>query len=45
VLFDLLGSYDLAWKLAVAMGLIAGLTQLVFAAPRPPRLDPALRAG
>jgi predicted MFS family arabinose efflux permease len=45
VLFDLLGSYDLAWQLAVAMGLIAGLTQLVLAAPRPPRLDPAIRAG
>ena len=43
VLFDLLGSYDLAWKLAVATGLIAGVTQLVFASPRPPRLDPAVR--
>lgn len=45
VLFDLLGSYDLAWKLAVATGLVAGLTQLVFASPRPPRLDPAMRTG
>ena len=45
VLFDLLGSYDLAWKLAVATGLIAGVTQLIFAAPRPPRLDPAMRTG
>jgi len=46
VLFDLLGSYDLAWQLAVGMGLTAGVTQLIFAAPRPPpRLDPAIRAG
>jgi predicted MFS family arabinose efflux permease len=45
MLFDLLGSYDLAWQLAVGMGLTAGITQLIFAAPRPPRLDPAIRAG
>jgi len=50
VLFDLLGSYDLAWKLGVGMGLIAGVTQLIFAGPRspgaePPRLDPAMRTG
>ena len=45
VLFDLLGSYDLAWKLAVVTGLLAGFTQLVFASPRPPRLDPAMRTG
>jgi predicted MFS family arabinose efflux permease len=45
VLFDLMGSYDLAWKLAVGMGLTAGVIQLLFAAPRPPRLDPVIRAG
>jgi hypothetical protein len=54
VLFDLLGSYDLAWKIGVATGLVAGLAQMMFAAPRPPparppaprpgRLDPALGA-
>jgi len=49
VLFDLLGSYDLAWQLAVGMGLTTGITQLMFAAPpppqaRPPRLDPAISA-
>jgi len=30
ILFDMLGSYDLAWKLIVGMGLTAGLTQLSF---------------
>jgi predicted MFS family arabinose efflux permease len=40
VLFDLLGSYDLAWKIGVATGLVAGLAQMTFAAPRPPPIDP-----
>jgi len=40
LLFDWLGSYDLAWKLIVAMGLTAGVAQLSFALgrPLPPRL-------
>jgi predicted MFS family arabinose efflux permease len=40
LLFDLLGSYDLAWKLIVGMGLTAGLAQLSFAlaSPLPQRL-------
>ena len=37
VIFDALGSYDLAWKLGVGMGLVAGLLQLIFAAPGPPK--------
>ena len=49
LIFDALGSYDLAWKLGVGLGLVAGILQLIFAAPRrpptPPRLDPALSAG
>jgi len=36
VLFDWLGSYDLAWRLAVAMGLTAGIAQVAFALWRPP---------
>ena len=35
VLFDWLGSYDLAWRLAVAIGLAAGIVQVVRAG-RPP---------
>ena len=35
LLFDYLGSYDLAWKLIVGMGLTAGLVRLSFALARP----------
>ena len=37
LLFDAFGSYDLAWRLAVAMGLTAGLIQVLFAVLRPPQ--------
>ena len=36
VLLDFLGSYDLAWRLAVATGLAAGIVQVAFALWRPP---------
>jgi predicted MFS family arabinose efflux permease len=36
VLFDIFGSYDLAWRLAVVMGLTAGVVQILFALARPP---------
>lgn len=36
LLFDALGSYDLAWKLGVGMGLVAGTVQVLAALPRPP---------
>ncbi len=39
VLFDALGSYDLAWRLGVAMGLAAGIGQVAFALLGP-RLGP-----
>ncbi len=35
LLFDALGSYDLAWRLGVGMGLAAGALQVMFALPRP----------
>jgi len=38
VLFDLMGSYDLAWRIGVGCGLVAGTLQLVFAG-RPDRMD------
>lgn len=34
-LFDTLGTYDLAWRVAVITGLVAGLVQLTFAFVRP----------
>jgi predicted MFS family arabinose efflux permease len=36
LIFDALGSYDLAWRLAVAVGLTAGIVQVAFALWRPP---------
>jgi predicted MFS family arabinose efflux permease len=41
LLFDMFGSYDLAWRLAVAMGLTAGIVQIAFAIARPARLAQA----
>ena len=38
LLFDTFGSYDLAWRLGVGMGLAAGIVQIAFAIARPPRL-------
>jgi predicted MFS family arabinose efflux permease len=38
VLFDTFGSYDLAWRLGVSMGLTAGIVQIAFAVARPSRL-------
>ena len=35
LLFDALGSYDLAWRLGVGMGLTAGIVQVSFALLRP----------
>lgn len=37
LLFEALGSYDLAWRLGVGLGLLAGLVQVSFALMRPPR--------
>ncbi|WP_043340674.1 MFS transporter [Belnapia moabensis] len=36
LIFDQLGSYDLAWKLGVGMGLVAGTIQMLAALPRRP---------
>lgn len=36
-LYDRLGSYDLAWRLGVGMGLVAGFIQITFAIARPPQ--------
>jgi predicted MFS family arabinose efflux permease len=36
LVFDALGSYDLAWRLGVGLGLAAGIVQVLFALMRPP---------
>jgi predicted MFS family arabinose efflux permease len=36
LLYERLGSYDLAWRLGVAIGLAAGIVQVSFALLRPP---------
>ena len=41
VIFDAMGSYDLAWKLGVGMGLTAGVVQILVAMPRRPPPRPA----
>jgi predicted MFS family arabinose efflux permease len=41
LLFDAFGSYDLAWRGAVALGLTAGVVQIVVALVRPLRPAPA----
>jgi MFS family permease len=44
-LFDALGSYDLAWRLGVGMGLTAGIVQVTFALLRPLQPATQMRAG
>ncbi len=41
VIFDASGSYELAWKLGVGMGLAAGVMQIIVALPRGPGVRPA----
>ncbi len=33
LMFDLFGNYDLAWRFGVALGIVAGLVQIVFGGP------------
>ena len=35
VLYDAMGSYDMAWRIGVAVGLSAGIIQVAFALIRP----------
>ena len=44
LLYDASGSYDMAWRLGVALGLTGGVVQITFALIRPSR-PPALRAA
>ena len=37
LIYDALGSYNLAWQVGVGVGLAAGIVQCAFAIARPPR--------
>ena len=44
LIYETLGSYDLAWKSAVAIGLVAGAAQLLMSVRPIPRLATASAA-
>jgi predicted MFS family arabinose efflux permease len=43
LIYDALGSYDMAWRIGVAVGLSAGCIQVAFALIRPTAAPPVLR--
>jgi predicted MFS family arabinose efflux permease len=45
LIFDELGSYSLAWRIGVAVGLTAGIVQVAFALVRPTAAPPVLRTA
>jgi predicted MFS family arabinose efflux permease len=47
VIFDAFGSYDLAWRVGVLIGIIAGVVQIVFGGPAHQKggMRPALATG
>jgi len=45
VIYDALGSYDMAWRIGVAVGLAAGIVQVAFALIRPTAAPPILRTA
>jgi len=40
LMFDAFGSYDVAWRFGVVVGLTAGAAQILFGGPVRPRRDP-----
>jgi len=45
LIYDTLGSYDMAWRVGVAVGLTAGIIQVAFALIRPTSAPPVLRTA
>jgi predicted MFS family arabinose efflux permease len=45
LIYDALGSYDMAWRIGVALGLTAGIIQVAFALIRPTTSPPVLRTA
>jgi len=44
-IYDALGSYNMAWRIGVAVGLAAGIIQVAFALVRPTAVPPVLRTA
>jgi predicted MFS family arabinose efflux permease len=45
LIYDALGSYNMAWRIGVAVGLSAGIIQVAFALMRPTAAPPVLRTA
>jgi predicted MFS family arabinose efflux permease len=45
LIYDALGSYNMAWRVGVALGLTAGIIQVAFALIRPTSSPPVLRTA
>jgi predicted MFS family arabinose efflux permease len=45
LIYDALGSYNMAWRIGVAVGLAAGIIQVAFALVRPTTSPPVLRTA
>ena len=45
VIYDALGSYTMAWRIGVALGLTGGIIQIAFALIRPSQPPPVLRTA
>jgi len=45
LIYDALGSYNMAWRIGVAVGLTAGIVQVAFALIRPTTSPPVLRTA
>jgi predicted MFS family arabinose efflux permease len=45
LIYDALGSYNMAWRIGVAVGLAAGIIQVAFALIRPTSAPPVLRTA
>ena len=45
LIYDAAGSYTLAWRIGVAVGLAAGIIQVAFALVRPTAAPPVLRTA
>ncbi|MSO91704.1 MAG: MFS transporter [Acetobacteraceae bacterium] len=45
IVLDLFGSYDIAWRVGVMIGVVAGIVQIAFGGPARPGMRPAFASG